>query len=250
LSAVERGRVAWSKGDYEAASAYFEQYLKESPAGPDAEEITFQLGDVYYHKLKRFDRARDCYAALLNGYPASSHRYEARHRLAEVYLELHDIPEAITNLERLILEHPDTPAKRKIRMMIADLYFDIKNFSQAEQEYNRVIIAGEYDELTEHSLLRIASIYHMMRERHELALALYDRVARSTGDMAVRRRALYSLSDAYAELFRFEEAIATLGRIDDPAEADYIARRTEELERQRQAHAAAPDVDWASGKGD
>ena len=249
-SPLERARSAAEDQDYSTAAAAYEEYLAEAPEEPEAEEARFRLADIYYIKLKQYERARDHYAALLEQYPGSEHDYDARRRLAEVNVELRNPVEAIAQYERLVADHPHTGERRKVRVAIADLYFDSNDVSQAEIEYKRVIAGAPYDELTEHSLLRMASIYRKIRGQHERALELYDRVAASTPDPVVRRQALYSLSEAYAELFRFDKAIATLGRIDDPAEAEYVARRVAELERQRREHQDTPEVNWSDGKAD
>ena len=81
-------------------------------------------------------------------------------------------------------------------------------------------------------------------------MPMYERVATSSEDPAVRRAALKSLSEVYADMFRFDEAVATLRRIDDPSEAEYVAKRTAELEKQRSLHTDAPEVDWSKGKGE
>jgi len=91
----------------------------------------------------------------------------------------------------------------------------------------------------------------MIRDEHERAIPLYERVATSAGDPVVRRQALYSLSDSYAQLFKFDEAIAALVRVDDPTEAEYVARRKSELEKQKKQHSdVPPEVDWSHGKGE
>lgn len=249
-SARERAREAWSEQQYGAAAEAYEEYLAGNPTEPEAEDAEFALADIYYHNLKQYDRARDRYASFLAKYPTSERSYEARKRLAEVHVELKSLSEAIDQYELLIEEHPETPEARNIRATIADLYFQRNDFDQAEVEYDRVVSGGSYDELSEQALLRLASIYHIIRGQEERAIPLYDRVAASTTDPAVRRTTLYSLSEAYASMFRYDDAIATLARIDDPAEADYVAQRRAELERQKQEHSDAPEVDWSRGKGE
>lgn len=249
-SARERAKEAWVDQDYASAAAAYEEYLSSDPHGPEAEEAEFALADIYFHNLKRYDLARDRYTLFLGHSPTSAHAYEARQRLAEVLVETKAIPDAIAQYETLLEEHPDTPDRRKIRTIIADLYFQKGDISQSEIEYDRVVAGVPYDELTEQALLRLAAIYHLIRGQEERAIPAYDQVAQSTDDPAVRRSALYSLSETYASLFRYDEAIKTLERIDDPAEAGYVAQRAAELERQKREHADAPEVDWSRGKGE
>lgn len=246
----DRARAAYLKQDYAGAAKAYEEYLANNPTDPDVPEARLTLADVYYHNLKQFEPARDHYAAYLALYPDGEHTYEAREHLAEVSVELKDLREAIAQYETLLEEHPNPPDWRKIRSTIADLYYRLEDFNQAEIEYTRVVENASYDELTEQALLRLASIAHRIRNRGELAVPMYERVAAASSDPAVRRAALKSLSEVYADLFRFDEAVATLKRIDDPSEADYVIQRTAELEKQRREHAEAPEVDWSRGHPD
>lgn len=247
---IERARDAWRNQDYATAAQAYEEYLATEPVGDEAADARFTIADVYYHNLKQYEPARNHYAAYLAAYPTGVRAYEARERLAEVNVELKNLPEAVAQYELLLVEHPNPPDWRKIRSTIADLYYRMEDFNQSDIEYTKVVENASYDELTEQALLRLASIAYRVRSRGEVALPLYERVATSTSDPAVRRAALKSLSEVYADMFRFDEAVATLKRIDDPAEAEYVERRTAELEKQRKLHTDAPEVDWSKGKGE
>ena len=249
-SSIERARDAWRDQDYAAAAQAYEEYLATEPVGDEAADARFTIADVYYHNLKQYDLARDHYAAYLAAYPTGARAYEARKRLAEVNVELKNLPEAIAQYERLLVEHPNPPEWRLIRSTIADLYYRIEDFNQADVEYTKIVENASYDELTEQALLRLASIAHKVRSRGDVALPMYERVATSSQDPAVRKASLKSLSEVYADMFRFDEAIATLKRIDDPSEVEYVAKRTSELEKQRSQHTDAPEVDWSKGKGE
>lgn len=247
---LTRAREAWRDQDYLEAAQAYEEYLATDPGGDEAADARFTIAGVYYHNLKQYELARYHYAAYLAAYPTGVRAYEARERLAEVNVELKQLPEAIAQYELLLVEHPNPPDWRKIRSTIADLYFRLEDFNQAEIEYTKVVESASYDELTEQALLRLASVAHKVRSRGEVAIPLYERVTTSTSDPAVRRTALKSLSDVYADMFRFDEAVATLKRIEDPEEAPYVERRIAELEKQRTLHTDAPEIDWSKGKGE
>lgn len=249
-SPLERAREEWRDQDYSAAAQAYEEYLATEPVGDDAADARFTIAGVYYHNLKQYELARYHYAAYLAAYPTGSRAYEARERLAEVNVELKNLPEAIAQYERLLVEYPNPPDWRKIRSTIADLYFRLEDFNQAEIEYTKVIEGASYDESTEQALLRIAFIASRIRTQPAAAVPLYERVATTTSDPAVRHSALKSLSEVYADMFRFDDAVATLKRIDDPGEAGYVEKRIAELEKQRTLHTDAPEVDWSKGKGE
>lgn len=247
---LERAERAREQQDYGAAASFYEEYLASAEAGPAAENALFQLAEISYLKLKDLERARAAYQAFLERHSGSERAYDAKVRLAEVFVALESPREAIALYEEAAAARPGAPEARQIRVAVADLYYDSNNFSQAELEYARAVEGATYDDISERSLLRMASINHMVRDDAEAAVPIYERVAASTADPVVRRQALYSISECYADLFRFDEAIATLERIDDPAEAGYVAGRTAELERQKRAlQDAPPEVDWSKTKG-
>jgi len=228
---------AWDSGDYEGAAREYEHYIAENPTGPESLEARFQLANIYYLNLHKFDQARVHYAALLNEEPSHPEAFKARERLAEVLAELGRSYEAIAEFESL--DAADSNERRRIRLRIAELYVDQKNYNQALTEYEKVPESGVYDEMTEQAYQREASIYHIARGQYQQALPIYQRLAAETANPETRRRALYGASDCYAGLYRFDEAIKTLHEIKDDTEQAHIKTRVAELEQQKREAAQA-----------
>jgi tetratricopeptide (TPR) repeat protein len=232
----KRAVEAWDAGDYKSAAEEYERFIESNPAGEKSLEARFQLANIYYLNLRRADQARIHYQEILNQEPSHPDAGVARERMAEILAELGRSYEAISEYEKL---HPqDEKELRRIRLRIADLYFDQKNYSQALTEYEKVTRAN-YDELSEQAHLREASIYHIARGQHQQALPIYKKLADSSGDPEVRLRATYAIADCYAGLYQFEEAIKTLREVKIDGEQSYIARRVAELERQKREAAQA-----------
>ncbi|HJZ66694.1 MAG TPA: tetratricopeptide repeat protein, partial [Blastocatellia bacterium] len=85
---LTRAVEAWDAGDYKLAAEEYESYLYHYPTGEKAPDALFQLANIYYFKLRRYDQARDNYSAFLERYPSSPNVPLARERLAEVLAEL------------------------------------------------------------------------------------------------------------------------------------------------------------------
>jgi tetratricopeptide (TPR) repeat protein len=238
---LKHANEAWDSGDYEVAAEEYENFLSEDPTSEKASQARFQLGNIYYLNLGRYDQARMHYREFLSRAPSHADAPVARERLAEVLAELGRSYEAIAEYENL--NPQDADERRRIRLRIADLYFDQKNYNQAITEYEKVIEAGGYDELTERAYLREATIYHVARGQFQMALPIYRKLASSSGDPEVQRRALYGVADCYAGLFQFDEAIKALGEIKDQSEQAYVARRLAEMEqRKREASHAKTEM--------
>lgn len=234
---LARAVEAWDSGDYNLATEEYERYLSQRPNSEKAPEARFQLANIYYFKLRRYDQARDHYNAFLEQNPTHSNAQLARERLAEVLGEMGRSYEAIAEYENL--SPRDSGERRRIRLRIADLYFSQRNYSQALTEYEKVIEQVPYDELTEQAYLREASIYHLERGQYQQALPVYQKLASMSNEPKVRTRAMYGLAECHAGLYQFDEAIKTLRTIRDEAEQPGVARRVTELEHQKREAAQA-----------
>jgi tetratricopeptide (TPR) repeat protein len=232
-----RAVEAWDSGNYKLAAEEYERYLEKDPASEKAAEARFQLANIYYFKLQRYDQARANYGAFLERNPTHSNAQTARERLAEVLGETGRSYEAIAEYENLSPQ--DTNERRRIRLRIADLYFAQRNYSQALTEYEKVIEKAAYDELSEQAYLREASIYHIERGQYQQALPVYQMLASASSDPKVRVRAMYGLADCYAGLYQFDEAIKTLRSIKEESEQADVARRVAELEQEKREAAQA-----------
>lgn len=232
----ERARASWDSGDYGAAAEEYEAYLERNPAGEQSLQARFQLANIYYLNLHRPDQARAHYDEFLKEDPANAEAHLARERLAEVLGELGRSYDAIAEYEQL--NPRDATERRRIRLRIADLYFDQKNYSQALTEYAKVIEGADYDDLSERAYLREASIYNA-RGQYELSLGVYEKLASLSGDAAAQLRATYGMADCYEGLYKFDEAIKTLREIKDDGEREHVMRRIAQLEQQKREAAQA-----------
>ncbi len=236
-SELRRAAEAWDSGDYEVAAREYESFLRGNPSGAEAEEARLQLANIYYLNLHRYDRARAHYQALLSEAPSYEKVELVRERLAEVLSELGRSYEAIAEYE--LLSPEDATRRRRIRLRIADLYFDQKNYSQALTEYAKVTEGAGYDDLSERAYLREATIYHVARSQYREALPIYQKLAAETDDGDMRLRAIYGIADCFAGLSQFDDAIGTLREVKDAAEQAYIRRRVAEFEQHKRETARA-----------
>jgi tetratricopeptide (TPR) repeat protein len=237
---LDRAARAWYSKDYELAAEEYERYLERYPATERSAEARLQLANIYYLNLRRYDRALTHYREFLNQNPSHPESHLARERLAEVLAEMGRLYEAIAEYENL--QPKDELDRRRIRLLIADLYFKQQNYSQALTEYDKVIAGANYDYLSERAYLRQASIYHLAREQYQQALPVYRELALRSPDPEVRRRAIYGMADCYAGLYDFDEAIKTLSQIKDPDQQKYISERIAELEQRKRDIGRAPEM--------
>jgi tetratricopeptide (TPR) repeat protein len=234
---LSRATEAWDSGDYEQAAEEYEAFLARNPAGETSLRARLQLANIYYLNLRRYEQAVPHYREYLSQDSSSQDALVARERLADMLADMGRSFEAIAEYESL-LPH-DQKERRRIRLKIADLYYEQKNFSQALTEYARVTDGFDYDELSEQAYQREASIHHISRGQYQQALEPYQKLVSLTRDPEVRLRAVYGLVDCNAGLYQFDEAIRILREIKEEGEQRYVADRISELERQKREAAQA-----------
>jgi len=234
---LKRAAEAWDAEDYEAAAQEYEQFLQIEPKGEESITARLRLANIYYLNLHRYDQARAHYQEMLAQDSSHAEAPLARERLAESLAELGRSYEAIAEYESI--NPSDSGERRRIRLRIADLYSEQRNYNQALTEYERVVEGSEYDEMSEQSYSRQATIYHVARSQYQKALPIYQLLASRSSDPKTVRRAIYGIADCYAGTFQFDEAIKTLRQIADQSEQSYITKRIEELELQKRESAQA-----------
>jgi tetratricopeptide (TPR) repeat protein len=235
-STLEQATAAWEAGDYAQAAEAYERYLYQYPTGEPSLTARFKLANIYYLNLHRYEQARAHYQEFLRQDASHTEAAVARERLAEVLAEMGRIYEAVSEYENL--NPSDLGERRRIRLKIAGLYFDQKDFSQALTEYQKVIDAAEYDDLAEQAYSRQASIY-VTRSQYQPALDVYQKLVANSHDAQVQTRAQFGLADCYANLSQYDEAIKALRAIKDEREHAHIAQRISELEQQKREAAQA-----------
>lgn len=233
---LKRAVEAWDAKDYTLAAQEYEQYLERYPTGAESLNARFQLANVYNFNLRRQDQAIAHYREFLRQDSANQNAYAARERLANLLGETGRLNEAITEYE--ILNPQEPSERRRVRLRIADLYYDQNNYSQALTEYERVIEGTAYDDMSEQALMREAAIYNA-RGQYQMSLAVYQKIASQTGSEEARRRAMYGIADCYAGLYQFDDAVKALKEIKDESEQANVQRRVAELQRQKREAAEA-----------
>lgn len=106
----------YAKGKYKEAIEEYRKMLEEDPKEVTAQ---FEIADIYYFKLKDYNRAATEYREILNKNPDNDLWTFTINRLADIYCGHFKEPDwAIRELEKIIRRFPDSKrasqAKRRI----------------------------------------------------------------------------------------------------------------------------------------
>ncbi len=246
---LDQAQAAWDRGDYPTAAQAYEEYLTKTPQGDKAAFARLRAATVYRRDLKQYDRAIQHYLHFIEDFPKSPEIYQARLSLAECYAATQKFREAISEYENALPAAQDLAAqnlkdgikeKRRIRLKIADLYYELKDLGQAQAEYQKVTADAAYDDLYELAFLQIGGI-HLLRDEFDEAIPAYRTVAENTGDKALRRMARFRLADCYERTFQYDLAVQTLRETEaDPAAPNYISQRVAAIEEEARQRNAVP----------
>jgi len=249
---LESAEDAWREGDCQKAGTEYQAYLQKNPRASDRDRVHFALGNVYClckkQDLRDLEKGQQQYRLAADQTSDSALAVKARQRVAEIFVDTNRKTDAIAEYENLLQRYPDTPEKRSIRLAIANLYNDLNNYSQAETEYEKVTTAVSYDQLSEAAYIRVSNI-DLLRERYDRAIPVLEKIIANSTDPHIQAQARFSLSEIYVKQFEYDKALEQLKQIKNPspAEAEFIKKRNDQIQRDRQKHTATPsDMDWSN----
>src|SRR5262245_22647064 len=238
---LDNAQAAWDKADYGAAAGYYEQFLKENPQSDKAEFARLRAARICQRDLKQYDRAIQHYIHFIEEFPKSPDLVQARVQLAACYGLTNRPREAIGEYEGVLPKISDEIERRRLRLNIADMYFDLNDRGQALAEYQKVVANAPYDGLAERAYLRIGGI-RLLRDEYEDAIPAYQTVASSTKDPVIRRTARFGMADCYVRTLQYDLAIRILEQTEpDPKSPNYIQKRIASIrEQRRQRNLSSP----------
>lgn len=237
---LDQAQAAWDGGDYEKAAERYEEYLKRTPQGERAELARLKAATICRRDLKQYDRAIQHYLHFLEDFPKSPEIYPARLSLAECYAATQKFREAISENESALPMAQTEKERRRIRLKIADQYYELKDLGQSLAEYQKVTKDAGYDDLCELAYLKIGGI-HLLRDEFDEAIPSYRTVAENTRDAALRRMTRLRLTDCYERTFQYDLAVQTLqGTEADPMSPNYIPQRIAAIQEQARQRNLTP----------
>ncbi|MDE3135458.1 MAG: tetratricopeptide repeat protein [Acidobacteriota bacterium] len=110
----------FTAGNYDLANQEFQQYLQFYGKTDLASNAHFYLGEIAYVQ-GRYPAAIGEYNQVLNNYPNSFKRADARLKKAYALLKVHENGPAVAELRRVIRDNPGTEQARKAEARLKEL---------------------------------------------------------------------------------------------------------------------------------
>ncbi len=220
---LDRADASWRKGRYYDAIRENEELYNFERRGRNAARALMNLGNIYYLNLRQLKQAIEYYNKLTTEFPDSPEALQARRQLAGIYAkEINDPGQAILEYDK-ILATRNLEDRNEILFQRADAYFKNEDYFRALRELRSLEDSGITGHLADQVSLQIGSIY-LIQKKFADAVAPFQKVLTALC-LDCRRRAILNLAETYENLFDFDNAIATLSRLDKSPENDQFIQR-------------------------
>ena len=248
----QRAVKAYQAEDYQQAADLFETILEKYPDHNLSTKARFELGNIYFYKLKQPENAlkhlQDLYAKSEPG----TYALESLKLIGYIYdKSLNDCLKGV-EAYRLILEHYASAVDAaEYRYNIGECYFKQHDYPQAMQEFQTLVEAFPDNERVPLAKFHIANSYALL-EQWEDAITLHQELLLfDTLTPQLRAEIMQELAFCYEQVELFDLALKLYQELRgmDPAVAmldmaviDRKIERAEEALKESQKAPAA--VDW------
>lgn len=163
-------------------------------------------GDTYFLHQRKIPEAVSLYRQLIQECPESPEALEARKTLAGV-LQNHyrDLRGAITQLTEAIARNP--PESAELNYEVAQLYFELQDYAQAEVEALRLTQRYETSAFVDDALLLRAQAISLIEGRESEAIRAFQELGTRMSESELVPHALFELGKLRSKLGDEEKAI-------------------------------------------
>jgi len=241
---LDRAEANWRKGRYYEAIQDNKNLYQMEQRGRYAARALLNLGNIYYLNLRQLKQAIEFYNRLTQEFPGREEALEAHRKLAGIYAgpEFLDLDQAIVEYDKLLAAR-DLEDRADILFQRADAYFKKGDYYRALRELRGLEDSGIRGHLADQVSLKIGSIYQVQKKFAE-AVEPFQKVLTATCQEC-RRSAILNLAETYENLFAFDLAIETIGKLDrTPENEQYIRSEVARLNEKQKRIDRGTGLEW------
>lgn len=181
-----------------------EDYRRRIDENPDDADLRLVLGHLLKAKRK-WEEAIDQYDRAAEFAPERPQPYASR---GDAYLQLRETDRAQADFERALDRIESADERERLLRKLANLSVQQRQFEAADTYYRRLIELKSGDRYLRQEYASTL----MEAQQYERAADQFQRVVDASTNVGDRISALKSLGDAYKQMGRMEEAVATYRR--------------------------------------
>jgi tetratricopeptide (TPR) repeat protein len=241
---LDRAEANWRKGRYYEAIQDNGALYRLEQRGRYAARALLNLGNIYYLNLRQLKQAIEFYNKLTQEFPARAEALEAHRKLAGIYAspDFLDLDQAIVEYDK-ILAAENLEDRADILFQRADAYFKKGDYYRALRELRSLEDSGIRGHQADQISLKIGNIYQIQKKFAD-AVEPFRKVLTATCQEC-RRSAILNLAETYENLFEFDRAIETIGKLDKtPQSEQYIQSEIARLNEKRKRIDKGFELEW------
>ena len=190
--------------EYPKAVTAYKNYILNFPKAPNRVQSLFRLG-VSHFQTQNFNEAVIAFNDAVEAEPNGGLARDAMLNIPLSYKKMGQPNQALGAYERFLLRFPSDSQGTKIRLQMAQLYEEQKDYEAALKYYDQV--PDEAPESFDAALAQ-GRIYHLLKQPTK-ELGAYEKLrSKSPKNNDVRLTGLVTLAELYQEMGKLDHAIA------------------------------------------
>jgi TolA-binding protein len=239
---IEAANQQFFEQRYARAEGLFRRTLKrlderdDGKAKPSPELLTVldRLGRINALYLHNYEQAIQDYGRLVSDYPDTEEGFEAQVTVADIFENrLGNLPQAATELQRLVRKFPNHAETPKYQLALAELYFRMKNHEQAELAAQELVKRWPASPYVPKARFNIANVAYVMG-RGEEALKIYEQLLTEFPNDPVAPLVQFEMASCYQELGNTNRALDLLfGALKTHPHPQVVQRKINRIRRRQ-----------------
>ncbi|MGA1825959.1 MAG: tetratricopeptide repeat protein [bacterium] len=198
---------------FSSSAQYFEQFIEKYPDDELSGDALFYLAESLY-QIQDYHKALGSYERLLQKYKNHPKGADSLYSAGWCLIKLQKYKDAIEKLMGLIKRYPDSPLIPDAQKKIADSYYTLQDYREAEKYYSTYLDTNPKDEDSMGQAILNKGISLSFLNRHKEAINVYDSFLKKYNKHALApliffQRALYLYTTE--RLDEAKEAFHTIG---------------------------------------
>jgi len=195
------------QGDYLGAAREYERMVEAFPKSRLAGDAYYWLGILYFHYLDDPQNSLEAFRGVVEQFPSNENAASALYSMGELYeKKLGDARSAITTYQRLLVPGQNQSLSEKAHFRIAEIYFDLRELDQARTEWEAFIRKNPRSPQNGEALYRISGTYYIQK-RYEKAFQHYQSLATQYPSSPLFLEAKYKMANCLDEMRRYRESL-------------------------------------------
>jgi len=201
--------------DWLEAMMTYEKILYIKPESLLASEILYNLAQLQYNEMSRYQEARDNFVRLITDFPEKEISGDGQFYLAELYqYKLDNFSDALTNYRLLVEAYPENTHAVEALKRIAEIHYDADRYEQAIEIYDEIYQRYRTHPYAPESLIEIEAIYRRKFDDYQRAAETLQKYAESYPEREDAPERYYDAAEMYREdLKNKEKSIEILNAI-------------------------------------